>query len=81
MFVMFKVISATVGLRVKPEEELEGLDVGEHGANAYPDFAPSPSSGGMSAPPAMAIPESAVQRRADGRRSLTGATAWNFCPL
>jgi Amt family ammonium transporter len=23
---------------VSPEEELEGLDLGEHGASAYPDF-------------------------------------------
>ncbi len=27
-----------VGLRVSPEEEIEGLDVGEHGNSAYPDF-------------------------------------------
>jgi Amt family ammonium transporter len=37
-FVMFKLIEKTLGLRVTPEEELEGLDYGEHGANAYPDF-------------------------------------------
>ena len=35
---MFKLIDKTVGLRVSPEEELEGLDVTEHGGNAYPDF-------------------------------------------
>lgn len=44
-FLMFKLIAATVGLRVSPEEEIEGVDIGEHGANAYPDFAPSVSSG------------------------------------
>ena len=27
-----------MGLRVSPEEELEGLDATEHGGNAYPDF-------------------------------------------
>jgi len=32
------IIKATVGLRVGPEEELEGLDLGEHGISAYPDF-------------------------------------------
>lgn len=37
-FLMFKTIKATMGLRVSPEEELEGLDYGEHGASAYPDF-------------------------------------------
>lgn len=28
----------TVGLRVSEEEEMEGVDIGEHGANAYADF-------------------------------------------
>jgi Amt family ammonium transporter len=37
-FLMFKLIDKTVGLRVSPEEELEGLDFTEHGGNAYPDF-------------------------------------------
>jgi Amt family ammonium transporter len=37
-FIMFKAIDIVVGLRVSPEEEIEGLDIGEHGVNAYPDF-------------------------------------------
>jgi Amt family ammonium transporter len=37
-FLLFKAIDATIGLRVSPEEELEGLDYTEHGGNAYPDF-------------------------------------------
>lgn len=28
----------TIGIRVSAEEELEGLDAGEHGNHAYPDF-------------------------------------------
>ncbi len=32
-------IKVTVGIRVSEEEELEGLDVGEHGMSAYPEFA------------------------------------------
>jgi len=47
-FVMFKVIAATVGLRISAEEELEGVDIVEHGANAYPDFAPEVGAGGVS---------------------------------
>jgi Amt family ammonium transporter len=43
-FIMFKLIDKTIGLRVTPEEELEGLDFTEHGGSAYPDFA---STGGM----------------------------------
>lgn len=38
---LFLGIKATVGLRVSPEEELEGLDLGEHGMHAY-DLAGSP---------------------------------------
>jgi Amt family ammonium transporter len=45
-FIMFKLIAKTIGLRVSPEEELEGLDLAEHGGNAYPDFEVS-SYGGM----------------------------------
>jgi Amt family ammonium transporter len=45
-FVLFKIIGATVGLRVSPEEELEGLDFTEHGGNAYPDFEVSAHGGG-----------------------------------
>jgi Amt family ammonium transporter len=36
--VVWAVIKMAVGLRVSPEEELEGLDFGEHGNAAYPDF-------------------------------------------
>jgi Amt family ammonium transporter len=36
--IMFKLIDKTIGLRVSPEEEAEGLDFTEHGGNAYPDF-------------------------------------------
>jgi len=32
-------VKATMGVRVSEEEELEGLDLGEHGNSAYPDFA------------------------------------------
>jgi len=28
----------TMGIRVSPEEEMEGLDIGEHGNEAYPNF-------------------------------------------
>ena len=34
------VLKKTCGIRVSPEEEIEGLDIGEHGNVAYPDFAP-----------------------------------------
>jgi len=37
-FIAFWAIKATVGLRVTLEEEIEGLDIGEHGQSAYPEF-------------------------------------------
>ena len=39
MFLVFKLIDKTIGLRVSAEEEIEGLDITEHGmASAYADF-------------------------------------------
>lgn len=34
--ILFSVLKATVGLRVSAEEEMEGLDLHEHGMHAYP---------------------------------------------
>lgn len=34
-------LKKTMGIRVTKEEELAGLDIGEHGNMAYPDFAPA----------------------------------------
>ena len=36
--VIFLAVKAVLGLRVSKEEEFEGLDIGEHGQEAYPDF-------------------------------------------
>lgn len=37
-FILFAAVKATLGIRVSAEEETEGLDIGEHGNEAYPDF-------------------------------------------
>ncbi|MBF0431138.1 MAG: ammonium transporter [Fibrobacteria bacterium] len=37
-FLIFFVLKSTIGLRVSVEEEREGLDLGEHGMEAYCDF-------------------------------------------
>ncbi len=37
-FVLFLILKVTMGLRVSEEEEVGGLDIGEHGLEAYPDF-------------------------------------------
>ncbi|MGI9551719.1 MAG: ammonium transporter [Aurantibacter sp.] len=37
-FAIIYPIKATMGIRVSKEEELEGLDIHEHGMDSYPDF-------------------------------------------
>jgi Amt family ammonium transporter len=37
-YLTFKLMDKAFGIRVPPEEELQGLDIPEHGASAYPDF-------------------------------------------
>jgi len=40
-------LKATLGIRVSPEEEFEGLDIGEHGMEAYSGFLKETSAGGF----------------------------------
>jgi len=51
-FVIFYAIKMTIGLRVTEEEELEGLDVTEHGMHAYPPAI----SEGAGLPPSASVP-------------------------
>ena len=37
-FLIFKTMDRFIGIRVSPEVELQGLDVPEHGGEAYPEF-------------------------------------------
>lgn len=39
--IVFGILKVTLGVRVSAEEEAEGLDLSEHGQEAYPDFASS----------------------------------------
>jgi Amt family ammonium transporter len=56
-FLVFFVIKATYGLRVKPEEERYGLDLVEHGMWGYPEqFMPVPGSEYQPPAPAAARP-------------------------
>jgi Amt family ammonium transporter len=36
--VLWILLKVTLGIRVTSEEEMEGLDIGEHGNVCYPDF-------------------------------------------
>ncbi len=40
-------LKASLGIRVTPEEELEGLDIGEHGMEAYAGFLKETGAGGV----------------------------------
>ncbi|MFV9631437.1 MAG: ammonium transporter [Methanosarcinales archaeon] len=37
-FIVFKIIDVVIGLRVSQKEEVEGLDITEHGIRAYPEY-------------------------------------------
>ncbi len=37
-FILCMIVKSTMGIRVSEEEEFGGLDIGEHGQEAYPDF-------------------------------------------
>ncbi len=37
-YLVFKLMDKAFGIRVPPQEELQGLDIPEHGMSAYPDF-------------------------------------------
>jgi Amt family ammonium transporter len=41
--IVWGIIKAVIGIRVSEEEEYEGLDVGECGVEAYPEFVKNPS--------------------------------------
>ncbi|MBI3583942.1 MAG: ammonium transporter [Nitrospinae bacterium] len=45
--ICWAIIKAVMGLRVGEEEEREGLDIGEHGMQAYPDFVGTTSTRGI----------------------------------
>ncbi len=46
-FAILYVVKITMGLRVSEEEEVEGLDMGEHGMEAYPDLSLRTSAKGI----------------------------------
>ena len=61
MNIVFRLIKATIGLRVTPEEEINGLDFEEHGlVSAYADFMMAPDTT-AAAIEAGKAPEDAVE--------------------
>jgi hypothetical protein len=64
--ILFGSIKAIVGLRVSDEEEMEGLDIHEHGNLAYPDFVSAMS--GISKSFASGIASAVEQRTTQASR-------------
>lgn len=56
--IFWLVLKATLGIRVSPEEELEGLDISEHGMEAYHGFLKDTSGMGMSSHSMRGVPGS-----------------------
>ena len=70
-FAFFKLVEATMGNRVSAEAELEGLDIPEMGALAYPDFVLGPGT-----PLGGSMPISATtSEKLSGQASLRPAGA------
>lgn len=46
MAILFYVMKVTIGIRVSTQEELEGLDLSEHGTVSYPEFGPKATEPG-----------------------------------
>ena len=63
--VVWLVLKKTIGIRVSREEELAGLDIGEHGNMAYPDFAAAASIGEFASEEGSARPAVAPAASAD----------------
>jgi Amt family ammonium transporter len=53
-FIVFKLIDMTIGMRASDEDQIRGLDISEHEAAGYPDFAPALPAAGTSATPTVA---------------------------
>ena len=73
--IAYMIIKAVVGLRVTPEEEIEGLDVSEHGLpSAYTDFMPAGNTF------YTAIPKGVKTTMGDVPMEKAVQVAGSFCP-
>jgi Amt family ammonium transporter len=68
-YAFFKLVEVTMGNRVSAEAELEGLDIPEMGALAYPDFVLGPGT------PVGGMATASAQKTSVGAPALTPARA------
>ncbi|AHY47080.1 amt: ammonium transporter [Rubrobacter radiotolerans] len=52
---VFAILKATIGIRVSPEQELDGLDIHEHGVYGYPDLVATDPQGANGTSPRGAV--------------------------
>ena len=69
--IVFGLIKATVGLRVSKAEEVEGLDIGEHGMWGYPETFLGHST--LATPEAIELARNGVKEKVSGSITLTDA--------
>lgn len=73
MLIIFTLIKKTIGLRVSETEELDGLDIHEHGlASSYADF--MPTTGGMGMTKSAAMSQSGQSEAVVQMRELPAAS-------
>ncbi len=65
-FLVFKAIDMTVGMRASDEDQIRGLDISEHAAAGYPDFAPSEAASTSTMDQPSSPPMPAPSGGADG---------------
>ena len=61
-YILFALIKHTIGLRVPREEELTGLDIGEHGYSAYPEFVTQEPGEGLMTAGVSQSPDNSAER-------------------
>lgn len=74
--VLWYVLKLTIGIRVTPEEEIEGLDIGEHGNICYPDFVYSHQGVGGGQMASMKLPpgdDGPIMSSSSKERAAVGA--------
>jgi Amt family ammonium transporter len=62
-YILFALLKHTIGIRVSAEEEVNGLDLGEHGYSAYPEFVTPGPGEGLRAGQVSYAPEGAAPER------------------
>jgi len=78
------ILKKTIGIRVSLEEEIQGLDIGEHGNSAYPDFAivaPITASGNGNGDSIVAMSQVETTKPSSVKVTPEAAIQWSIVPI